>query len=176
MSENLPNQVGSQELSEELKTLDESVGSALRGAVQHETDSALVERIVRASAQDLPAPHLQFEPVRSGAWASGQLRAAAVLLLVSGVALAAWFALHVESRPVVEEPTPVLAVEFQDQLGVASAEEVMLVAILDGDGAWIEQESLNRPAAVEAEPVLRTRGTNVDDLAEEINQILGTTS
>ena len=51
-----------------------------------------------------------------------------------------------------------------------------LVAVLDGDGAWLDHSALEHPATIEAEPVLRTQGTNVDDLAFEIDLILGATS
>ena len=165
-----------EELPEDLQALDEALGEVLRESVAQTSNPALVDRVVAASAADLPGRSLPFSrPAASGIWSSPQLRAAAALLLVTGLVFVAWFAIKPYNSSTVDLKTPV-AVEFQDQLGVASAEEVILVAILDGDGAWIEHESLDRPAAIEAEPVLRTRGTNVDDLADEINQILGATS
>ena len=165
-----------EELPEDLSALDEAVGEALRESVAQTSNPALVDRVVAASAADLPGRTLPFSrPVASAIWSSPQMKAAAALLFVTGLVFVAWFATKPYDSSTVELKTPV-AIEFQDQLGAASAEEVILVAILDGDGAWIEHESLDRPAAIEAEPVLRTRGTNVDDLADEINQILGTTS
>ena len=175
MSDMFPNQDGFQELPDDLAALDEAVGDVLREEARDQLDTALVDRVVRSSAQGLPGRTLPLEPAGNVFFASARLRAAAALLLVTGLALAAWFALNAQRGP-VESPSPLMAIEFQDQLGVASAEEAMLVAILDGDGAWLDQDSFDRPAAIDAEPVLRTRGTNVDDLAEEINQILGTTS
>ena len=165
----------SQELPEDLQALDEVVGEALRASARHGADPAFMDRVIAASAEDLPGRTLAFTPVAPRPWASPQLRAAAALLLVTGLALVAWFASTSNERSPAEPPQRIV-LDFRDEIGMASAEEVMLVAILDGDGAWIELESLNRPAAIEAEPVLRTRGTNVDDLAEEINQILGATS
>ena len=165
-----------EELPEDLQALDEALGEVLRDSVAQTSNPALVDRVVAASAADLPGRTLPFSrPAASGIWSSPQLQAAAALLLVTGLVFVAWFATKPYDSSTVESTAPV-AFEFQDQLGIASAEEVILVAILDGDGAWIEHESLNRPAAIEAEPVLRTRGTNVDDLADEINQILGATS
>lgn len=166
------------ELPEDLKALDAAVGKALRESVDRTANPELVDRVFAASVQDLPARTLPISRARAGVparWSSPQFRAAAALLFVTGLVLVAWFATKSQGiEPVKSSPSVV--VDFQDQLGIASAEEVILVAILDGDGVWIEQELLDQPGATTAEPILRTRGTNVDDLADEINEILGATS
>lgn len=164
------------ELPEDLKAFDAAVGKALRESVDRTANPELVDRVVAASLQDLPARTLPISRATvSRRWTSPQFRAAAALLFVTGLVLVAWFAMNSQNiEPVKSSPSVV--VDFQNELGIASAEEVILVAILDGDGVWIEQELLDQPGATAAEPILRTRGTNVDDLADEINEILGATS
>lgn len=155
-------------LSDDLAALDSRVGEALRERLLRDASPMVVERIVAASRGSMATPRSQmFGP---------RFRAAAALLTVAGLAVGAWFAARTTPH-LTPSPAPrSLAINFEYELGVASAEEAILVAILDGDGAWIDHVSFDRPGALEAEPVVRTRGTNVDDLAHEITLILGTTS
>lgn len=168
MDEQPPN---NEQLPEHLAALDARVGEVLRERLLRDASPIVVERIVAASRASTVTPINPRMPLFGP-----RFRAAASLLVVASVALGAWFALR--STPgMTPSPAPrSLAINFERELGVASAEEAILVAILDGDGAWTDQASFNRPGALEAEPVVRTRGTNVDDLANEIMLILGTTS
>ena len=61
------------------------------------------------------------------------------------------------------------------ELGPSNFEEVMLVSVLEGDGSWIDEDGVMYESHVDAESVLRTRGTSVDDLTNEMNSILGMT-
>lgn len=171
-------------LSPDLESLDRRLGEALASRTPT-VSPAFLEQVVKASAPGLsqsPAPipladhaHLRTSPMAERAW----VRAAAALLLMTGVAVAAWFGL----QPVIETSgTNSNSVEFvMDEqpleiLNYGSREEAMLVALLDGDDMWLDQGSLDHPTTIQAESVLRTQGTNVEDLADEIDRILGATS
>ena len=169
-------------LSPDLESLDRRLAEALASHAPVVTP-AFLEQVVKASTPGLaeaPAPlplaahsHVGTSPMAERAW----VRAAAALLLMTGVAVAAWFGL----QPVTESPvSPSVEIVMDDQLSeilnYGSREEAMLVALLDGDGAWLDQSSLDHPTTIEAESVLRTQGTNVEDLADEIDRILGATS
>lgn len=161
----------SPELSPDLKSLDDALGPVLREHLISAADEDVLDRIVAASlAARTPEP-LRYP---RGAFAR-QFRAAAAVVLVAGLAIAAWFA----SQGTTGDQTPAprsVAIRFEHELGVASAEEAILVAVLGGDDALVSQASFDRPGAFEVEPVVRTRGTNIDNLADEINMILGTPS
>ena len=164
------------DLPEDLASLDTHLGEVLRERFATEPSSEMVDRIVSASLDSRTPESLPLYASRSLNIVGPSFRAAAAVLLVSGLAVAAWFASRDSlSKTAVPEPRT-LAINFEEEIGVASAEEAILVAVLEGDGAWIDRSSFDRPGALEAEPVVRTRGTNVDDLADEITLILGATS
>ena len=162
-------------LPEDLASLDTRLGEVLRERFVTEPSSEMVDRIVSASLDSRTPESIPLYASRSLNIVGPSFRAAAALLLVSGLAVAAWFASRDSMSTTVPEPRT-LAINFEEEIGVASAEEAILVAVLQGDGAWIGRSSFDRPGALEAEPVVRTRGTNVDDLADEITLILGATS
>ena len=168
------------ELSSDLQALDDQLGRVLSD-VSEGVDPSFVQRVYAASRTELPARTLSFadaaarsaESSRSAGW----LRAAAAILLVTGVALVAWFSVERTERA-LQNRNEVMVVDntMPEVFGYSTGEEAMLVAVLDGDGAWLDHSALEHPATIEAEPVLRTQGTNVDDLAFEIDLILGATS
>ena len=169
-------------LSPDLEALDRRLGEALASHAPTVTP-AFLEQVVKASTPGLsesPAPLPLAFPAHGGTSPMAQrtwVRAAAALLLMTGVAVAAWFGL----QPVTESPTSlsveiVMDDQLPDILNYGSREEAMLVALLDGDGVWLDQTALDHPTTIEAESVLRTQGTNVEDLADEIDRILGATS
>ena len=166
------------EVSAELLDLDEQVGRALK-SLKSDVDPKFVDRVVAASRQDLPPRTLRISttPYLAGGLPSPSwLRAAAAILVVTGVAVVAWFGLQGSPGSVGPKGAVVLVETMPAAFRYPTREEAMLVAVLDGDGAWLDQASLDHPATLDAEPVLRTQGTNVDDLANEIDLILGATS
>ena len=171
-------------LSPDLEALDRRLGEALASHAPTVTP-AFLEQVVKASTPGLsesPAPLPLVFPAHGGTSPMAQrtwVRAAAALLLMTGVAVAAWFGL----QPMTGSPastSPSVEIVMDDQLpeilSYGSREEAMLVALLDGDGVWLDQAALDHPTTIEAESVLRTQETNVEDLADEIDRILGATS
>ena len=170
------------ELSSDLQALDDQLGRVL-SHVSEGVDPDFVERVYAASRGDLPSGSLSYAEAARAAQTShsahshGWLRAAAAILLVTGVALVAWFSVE-RTRRDLDTRNDVMVVDntVPDAFRYPTGEEAMLVAVLDGDGAWLDHSALDHPATMDAEPVLRTQGTNVDDLANEIDLILGATS
>ena len=159
-------------LPDDLKAVDALVSEALRDEGIESDNSELAARIFNSTVSDLRPHTIPFERPLSHT----RLRLAASLFLTAGIGVAIWFASGTSRDSLSPTPSREIALDsISTELGPSNFEEVMLVSVLEGDGSWIDEDGLIHESHVDAESVLRTRGTSVDDLADEMNLILGMT-
>jgi hypothetical protein len=164
----------SDHLPDDLRAVDLMVSKALRDQSARSHDPELANRVFASTVDGLKPKSLPFTPASSR---QAPLRLAASLFLAAGIGVAIWFASSNLSRD-TQSPTNAQEMALDSmstELGPSSFEEVMLVSVLEGDGSWIDADGFVHDSHIDAESVLRTRGTSVDDLADEISSILGMT-
>jgi hypothetical protein len=159
-------------LSDDLKAVDAMVSEALQDQYVTSHTPELADRIFESTVDGLRPHALPFKRGSSQA----RLRLAASLFLAAGIGVAMWFASGTSRDVLSPATTSQIAMDSMSaELGQGNFEEVMLVSVLEGDGSWIDIDGLVHDSHLDAESVLRTRGTSVDDLADEMSSILGMT-
>ena len=158
-------------LEDDLLALDADLGRLLAGSAAA-SDDALVARVFEASRVDLPPRVIPIEAAPS--WSVRRL-AAGIGAVAAAVAIAALANRAMVVEPVVDSGRDVATIST-DPLGDLSLlepreSELMLVAVLDPDEGWFDDDPFGTP--LDAEPVLRSRAFGVDELEGAVFAMLG---
>lgn len=161
-------------LEDDLLALDADLGRLLDGSAAA-SDDALVARVFEASRVDLPPRVIPIEAAPS--WSFRRL-AAGIGAVAAAVAVAALANRAMVVEPVVDSGREVATISTSstDPLGDLSLlepreSELMLVAVLDPDEGWFDDDPFGMP--LDAEPVLRSRAFGVDELEGAVFAMLG---
>ena len=161
-------------LEDDLLAFDADLGRLLAGSAAA-SDDALVARVFEASRVDLPPRVIPIEAAPS--WSFRRL-AAGVGAVAAAVAVAALANRAMVVEPVVDSGREVATISTSstDPLGDLSLlepreSELMLVAVLDPDEGWFDDDPFGTP--LDAEPVLRSRAFGVDELEGAVFAMLG---
>lgn len=161
-------------LEDDLLALDADLGRLLAGSAAA-SDDALVARVFEASRVDLPPRVIPIEA--SPSWSFRRL-AAGIGAVAAAVAVAALANRAMVVEPAVDSGREVATISTSstDPLGDLSLlepreSELMLVAVLDPDEGWFDDDPFGTP--LDAEPVLRSRAFGVDELEGAVFAMLG---
>ena len=161
-------------LEDDLLAFDADLGRLLAGSAAA-SDDALVARVFEASSVDLPPRVIPIEAAPS--WSVRRL-AAGIGAVAAAVAVAAPANRAMVVEPVVDSGREVATISTSstDPLGDLSLiepreSELMLVAVLDPDEGWFDDDPFGTP--LDAEPVLRSRAFGVDELEGAVFAMLG---
>lgn len=163
---------------DDLVGLDDDLSRLLGpSGVDSATASRLVERVVLATAGDLPPRILPFEDQRTSRRLARRFIAGfggiAAAIAVAALALTA---IEAPSSPATErtmasaplvEDDPMAAMEYLE----TRDSERMLVAVLEPDAGWFDDEEFD--VGFDAESVLRSRSMDLDDLEGMMVAMLG---
>ena len=166
-----PDRPGSDEevLPEDLRALDASLSSAFQGFADQPSPHGLVDRVFEASVVDLPTKVLAFE-AEPRAWRLPYLGYAAMIL----VAVLAFVAVSQRGGDVTVDRTRVADTSLENfAIESPRDSEAMLVAVLDPDEGWFEEDEFNVNLDSGVEAVLRSRMFGVDDLTGDVLAMLG---
>jgi hypothetical protein len=154
---------------EDLQALDASLSKAFQGFADQPSPHGLVDRVFEASVADLPTKVLPFEPEIQG-WRLPYLGYAAMIL----VAVLAFVAVSQRGGDVQVDQTRIADASLEDfTLEGPRDSEAMLVAVLDPDEGWFEEDEFNVNLDLGVEAVLRSRMFGVDDLTGDVLAMLG---
>lgn len=161
-------------LEDDLLALDADLGRLLAGSTAA-SDDALVARVFEASRVDLPPRVIPIEAATS--WSFRRL-AAGLGAVAAAVAVAVLATRAMVVEPVMDSgrevaSTSTISTDPLEDLSLLEPREseLMLVAVLDPDEGWFDDDHLG--ATLDAEPVLRSRAFGVDELEGAVFAMLG---
>lgn len=160
------------DLPADLQLLDDDLGRLLGASASTAADDDLVRRVFEASRGDLPPRVIPIET--SPAWRFRRVAAGiGAVAAAIAVAVVAGRAVDVD-RPVdTGREIAAVAADPIDDLDLLEPRdsELMLVAVLDPDEGWFDEDPWGTP--LDAEPVLRSRSFGVDELEGTVFAMLG---
>lgn len=160
------------DLPADLQRLDDELGQLLGAAASTAADDDLVRRVFEASRGDLPARIIPIQT--SPAWRFRRV-AAGIGAVAAAIAVAVIASRAVDvDRPVdTGREIAAVAADPLDDLELLEPRdsELMLVAVLDPDEGWFDEDPW--ATSLDAEPVLRSRSFGVDDLEGTVFAMLG---
>lgn len=170
-SPNQPDRPGSDDevVPEDLRILDASLSKALQGFADQPSPHGLVDRVFEASVSDLPTRVLPFQS-ETRVWRLPYVGYAAMIL----VAVLAFVAVSQRGGDVEVDRTRIADTSLEDfTIEGPRDSEAMLVAVLDPDEGWFEEDEFNVNLDSGVEAVLRSRMFGVDDLTGDVLAMLG---
>lgn len=157
----------------DLCALDAALSKTLQGSVARSSPPGLAERVFEASVVDLPTRVLPFES-EPRAWRLAYVGYAAMIL----VAVLAFLAVTQGEGDLENNRVELAGATLEDfKIEGPRDSEVMLVAVLDPDEGWFEEDqfdgSLDGSLDIGVGAILHSRMFGVDELSGDVLAMLG---
>jgi len=157
----------------DLRALDAALSETLRSSVADSSPPGLAERVFEASVVDLPTKVLPFES-EPRIWRFSYVGYAAMIL----VSVLAFLAITQREGDLESDRVELAGATLEDfKIEGPRDSEVMLVAVLDPDEGWFEEDqfhgSLGGGLDIGVGAILHSRMFGVDELSSDVLAMLG---